>query len=75
MPASCIDIPVILNVVGGHGGVGYPIVDDSIDADSDRVTGQHLLWRHVEGHRPQVHFLVAVRAGNDEKNTRPLGTP
>ena len=67
--------PVILNVVGSHGGVGDAVVDHSIDADGDRVTRQHLLWRYIKWHRPEVHFLVAVRTWNDEKNTRPLGAP
>ena len=35
--------PVVLDVVGGHGGVGHAVVDHGVDADSYRVTGQNLL--------------------------------
>ena len=36
------DIPVVLDVVGGHGGVGDPVVDDGVDAHRDRVSGEDL---------------------------------
>ena len=35
-------VPVVLHVVGGHGGVGHPVVHHSIHGKGDRVSGQNL---------------------------------
>ena len=67
--------PVIFNVIRGHGWIRDAVVDDSVDTDGDRIPRQHLLGWHVEGNRSQVDLLVTVRTGNDEKYTRPLGSP
>ena len=43
-------------------------------AKERKKTWPYLLGRDIEGHGPEVHFLVGVDAGNDEKDTRALGT-
>ncbi len=35
-------VPVVFNVVRGHGRVGHPVVDDSVDAHRYRVSRQDL---------------------------------
>ena len=35
-------LPVVLDVVCCHGGVGDPVVDNSVYADCDGVSGQNL---------------------------------
>ena len=65
--------PVVLNVVGGHGGVGHPVVDDSVHTDCDRVSRKDLLRRHVEGHGPEVHLLEGVHTRHDEEEAGALG--
>ena len=35
-------LPIVLDVVGGHGGVGDAVVDDGVHRHSDRITRQNL---------------------------------
>ena len=35
-------VPVVLHVVGGHGGVGHPVVHHRVHGQGDRVSGQNL---------------------------------
>lgn len=35
-------IPVVLDIVGGHGRVGHPIIDDRVDADCHRIPRKDL---------------------------------
>ena len=55
-------------------GVPDSVVDDSIDGDGDRVLGEDLLGRHVEGDGPEVGDDNVVHAGDDEEQTGSHGT-
>ena len=57
-----------------HGRVGYPVVDDSINCDGDRVSGQDFLGRDIKSYCSKIYFLVMVNAGQDEENTRTFST-
>ena len=57
-----------------HGRVGHPVVDDSINCDGDRVSGQDFLGRDIKSNCSKIYFLVMVNAGQDEENTRTFST-
>ena len=46
-----------------HGRVGHPVVDDSINCDGDRVSGQDFLGRDIKSNCSKIYFLVMVNAG------------
>ena len=66
---------VVLDVVGGHGGVGDPVVDDGVHADRHGVPGKHLLGGYIEGDRSQVHFFVGVHTRHDKEKAGAFSTP
>ncbi len=45
VPHVSATLPVVLNVIGGHGGVGDSIVHDSVHRHRDWVTGEDLQGR------------------------------
>ncbi len=45
VPHVSVTLPVVLNVIGGHGGVGDSIVHDSVHRHRDWVTGEDLHGR------------------------------
>ena len=51
----------------------YLIKADSIHADSDRVSGEHLLRGHLIWHSPEVHTGVLVYTRQDEEQAGPRG--
>ena len=53
---------LILHLVH-HGRVGHPVVDDSINCDGDRVSGQDFLGRDIKSNCSKIYFLVMVNAG------------
>ena len=55
-------IPVVLDVVCGHGGVGDPVIDDGVHAHRHRVPRQNL--EGVEG----VHVDWSKRSDGEGKN-------
>lgn len=63
----------VLHIRHRHGGIVNAVVDDGVDRHGHRVLGEHLLRRHVERQRAQVHLRVVLDAGQDEENARPLG--
>lgn len=67
-------LPVVLDVIGRHGWIGHPVIDDGVDADRHRVSGEHFLRGHVERDGPEVHLLEGVDARHDEEEPWPLGS-
>ena len=56
-------------------GSMHPVVDHGVDLDRDVVLGDHVLRRHVEHARPQVHAHDLLDEGNDQDQARPLHLP
>ena len=47
-----IVVPEVLDVVGGHGGVGDAVVDDGVHGDRDRVSRQDLRRKNTFAFTP-----------------------
>src|SRR3990170_7566187 len=66
-------IKVIFNFDHGLIGIYDAKVDHRIHRDGDVVTGNHILRRDLQCHRPQADPEQLVHTWDDEDNPRPLG--